>query len=194
MTPYVDDHAVASTMFGVTMGLWAIVELRQAIRRRPEATSADRHSLDVVRLTLFAGIFLAALSRSRFPGATIRGGVWTFAIGFVIAWVGIIVRTWAIASLGRLFTISVMTSADQRVVESGPYRYVRHPSYSGLILILVGAAVMFGNWVGLAAIAVIPTIGLLTRIRVEERAMTKALGTAYRDFADSRKRLIPYIW
>ncbi|MCW2750344.1 MAG: putative methyltransferase [Aeromicrobium sp.] len=194
MTPYVDDHAVASTTFGVTMGLWAIVELRQAIRRRPEATKADRHSLDAVRLTLFAGWLIAAASRALIPGATIRGGVVMFAIGFVIAWAGIGLRTWAIASLGSLFTIAVMTSADQRVVDSGPYRYVRHPSYSGLILILVGAAIMFGNWFGVAAIVVIPTLGLLTRIRVEERAMVKTLGTAYEDFADGRKRLIPYVW
>ncbi|MCW2798873.1 MAG: putative methyltransferase [Aeromicrobium sp.] len=189
-----DDHAVASTLFGVTMGLWAIVELRQAIRRRPEATRADRHSVDTVRLTLVAGWLIAAASRSLIPGATIDGGVLVFAIGFVIAWAGIGLRTWAIGSLGRLFTITVMTSADQRVVDSGPYRYLRHPGYSGLILVLVGAALMFGNWIGVAAIVVIPTIGLLLRIRVEERAMTDTLGSAYRDFADSRKRLIPYVW
>ena len=194
MTPYVDDHAVASTIFGATMGVWAIVELRQAIRRRPEATRADRHSLDVVRVTLVAGWLIAAASRSLISDATIRGGVVTFAIGLVIAWTGIVLRTWATASLGRLFTFAVMTSPDQRVVDSGPYRFLRHPGYSGLILLLVGASVMFGNWVGVAAIAVIPTIGLLLRIRVEEQALSKSLGSAYRDFADGRKRLIPYVW
>jgi protein-S-isoprenylcysteine O-methyltransferase Ste14 len=194
MAPYVEDHAVASGLFGVTVALWVIGEFRQAIRRRPEAVKADRHSLGLLRVTLVAGWLCAGASRSLVPGATIGGGAVVFAIGFAAAWMGLALRGWAIASLGRLYTITVMTSSDQPVVDRGPYRVLRHPGYAGLLLILLGAGVMFGNWVGVAALAVLPGIGLVVRIRVEERALTMALGSAYRDFAQGRKRMIPNVW
>jgi protein-S-isoprenylcysteine O-methyltransferase Ste14 len=194
MTPYVAHHPVAATLFGVTVGLWAIGELRQAVRTRPEAVKADRYGLVVVRLFLYTGWLIAATGRSFAPGAVIGGGAAVFGIGLAVAWMGIGLRWWAFRSLGRWFTINVMTSADQPVIDSGPYRFLRHPGYSGLVVALVGGGVMYGNWVGVAALAVIPTAGLVVRIRVEEDSLTATLGNAYREFAKRRKRMIPYVW
>jgi protein-S-isoprenylcysteine O-methyltransferase Ste14 len=194
MTPYGAHARVAAILFGVTAGLWLVGELRQAFRTRPEAVTADRHSLAVVRLFLLAGWLIAATSRSFAPGARIGGGAPVFALGLVVAWIGIGLRWWAFRSLGRFFTINVMTSDDQPVIDSGPYRFLRHPSYAGLVVALVGGGVMYGNWVGVAALAVVPTVGLVLRIRVEERALAAALGDAYLEFAGRRSRMIPHIW
>jgi protein-S-isoprenylcysteine O-methyltransferase Ste14 len=87
-----------------------------------------------------------------------------------------------------------MTSADQHVVTSGPYHLLRHPSYAAILLILAGIGLTYGNWLSFASLIVIPAIGFGYRIRVEEAALSRALGPAYTDFARGRKRIIPYVW
>jgi protein-S-isoprenylcysteine O-methyltransferase Ste14 len=97
-------------------------------------------------------------------------------------------------TLGRYFTFNVMTSPTQRVVTTGPYCLLRHPSYTALLLILGGIGLAYGNWLSVAALFGIPLIGLAYRIRVEEAALSRALGEEYTEFARTRKRLIPLVW
>ena len=89
---------------------------------------------------------------------------------------------------------AVTVPSDQHVVDRGPYRWVRHPSYSGLLLTLVGLGAALGNWLSLIALAVLPTAGLVVRIRVEEAALLAALGAPYREYARHRRRLVPGLW
>jgi protein-S-isoprenylcysteine O-methyltransferase Ste14 len=90
--------------------------------------------------------------------------------------------------------IAEASRCDQTVIDTGPYRWVRHPSYSGLILTLLGLGPALGNWAALAVLVVVPTVGLVVRIRVEERALLEALGEPYRRFAAGRPRLLPGVW
>jgi protein-S-isoprenylcysteine O-methyltransferase Ste14 len=95
--------------------------------------------------------------------------------------------------LGRYFTTSVAVRPRQRVVNSGPYRWVRHPSYSGSLLTLVGLCVTFTNW--LSFVALIPAlVGFSYRILVEERALIEALGLQYREYMTQTKRLVPFLF
>jgi protein-S-isoprenylcysteine O-methyltransferase Ste14 len=71
---------------------------------------------------------------------------------------------------------------------------VRHPSYTAIIMSFVGIGVALENWLSLVVIIVVPTIGLIIRIRVEERALLNALGEPYREFSQSRARIIPKVW
>jgi protein-S-isoprenylcysteine O-methyltransferase Ste14 len=109
-------------------------------------------------------------------------------------WCGFALRFWSFRTLGRYFTFTVMTSADQPVITSGPYRLLRHPSYLGLMLILIGIGAAYSNWLSLAALAVIPTVGVVHRIHVEEGALSATLGSAYTSYASGRKRLLPLVW
>jgi len=84
--------------------------------------------------------------------------------------------------------------SGQTVVDTGPYRFVRHPSYTAIIMSFVGIGVALENWLSLVVIIVVPTIGLIIRIRVEERALLNALGEPYREFSQSRARIIPKVW
>jgi protein-S-isoprenylcysteine O-methyltransferase Ste14 len=95
---------------------------------------------------------------------------------------------------GKYFTVVVKTSEDQFVVERGPYRILRHPSYTGLVLAFAGAGLMVGNWLSAVGVVVLVLTALIHRLRIEELALTAALGNRYRKFAASRARLIPYIW
>jgi protein-S-isoprenylcysteine O-methyltransferase Ste14 len=107
---------------------------------------------------------------------------------------GIAIRQWAVALLGQLFTTDVRVHPGQIVVDRGPYRWVRHPSYTGMLITFVGIGLALGNWAALAVLVVLPTVGLVVRIRVEERALADGLGDAYRSFAASRSRLVPGLW
>ncbi len=88
----------------------------------------------------------------------------------------------------------VKTSADQTVVDRGPYRVLRHPSYTGLLLALIGVGLMLGNWLGSLVSLTLMVVALQYRIRIEERALLAALGDGYRSFATSRARLVPFVW
>jgi protein-S-isoprenylcysteine O-methyltransferase Ste14 len=112
----------------------------------------------------------------------------------VLGWLGLMLRWWSFASLGKYFTVVVKTSENQPVVDRGPYRILRHPSYTGLLLVFAGAGLMVGNWLSVVGAVVLVLTALIHRLRIEERALTAALGSRYREFAASRARLIPYIW
>ena len=192
--PHLSGHPVLTALFAVSLAVWALSEVGQDLRRRPEATKREYRSRVVITVCLIAAYGLAALARARITGADYPNGVVTFGVGLVVVWVGIGLRWWSFLSLGRYFTIDVMTSEDQPVINSGPYRFLRHPGYAGLLLVLAGIGTVFGNWLSLAAAIVFPLIGLLYRIRVEEAALVDMLGDAYRSFAAGRKRIIPFVW
>jgi len=107
---------------------------------------------------------------------------------------GIGLRAWSIATLGRFFQYRIEVQAGHRVITDGPYRCVRHPSYSGLALVLAGIALATGDVLSLVAVAILGGAGLAVRIRAEERQLTEALGAQYERFAAQRKRLVPRIW
>ena len=178
----------------VSVGAFAAGELLQALRVRRSATRVSARAEIVFRATFFSGILLLPIGRAVAPGAVIPGGVWLFTAGVVIGWLGLLLRWWSFVSLGRYFTVVVKTSEDQPVVERGPYRVLRHPSYTGLLLAFVGGGLMVGNWVSAVGAVGVMLIALIYRLRIEERALSSALGDRYRTFAAGRARLVPYVW
>ena len=116
------------------------------------------------------------------------------AAGAVVIWVGLALRVWAVLTLGRSFSTFIQVDADQAVVTRGPYRWVRHPSYTGLLLIALGFGLGVRNWLSLAICAVIPLVGLLPRIAVEETELARVLGDQYRSYQKATRRLVPGLW
>ena len=80
------------------------------------------------------------------------------------------------------------------MVSGGPYRYLRHPAYSAVALVLAGIALACDDMWSLVAVAALGGIGLAVRIRAEEQQLTQALGPEYEHFAAGRKRLVPGVW
>lgn len=170
------------------------VSIRVRSARRPEGARADRGSVLAVVGGLVAGLVVAVWCLTAVPGAELPGRWVTFALGLTLMWLGVGLRQWAVWTLGRSFTVVVRVTDQQSVVDHGPYRWVRHPSYTGLMLTLVGLGVALGNWLSLLGLLVLPLAGILVRIRVEERAMLEALGEPYREYAAGRRRLVPGVW
>ncbi len=174
--------------------VWCILEFRQSTNRRPDARTVAGGRAFPVRLGAVAGVVLAALSRRFAPGAAIGSATLVAWIGLVFLWAGVGLRFWAFHTLGRYFTFVVQTSADQPVISDGPYRFVRHPGYTGILVAVAGIGLILDNWLSLVTLVAAVLCGLVLRIRVEERALLAALGDRYADFAAGRKRLFPYVW
>jgi len=107
---------------------------------------------------------------------------------------GLAIRATAILSLGKAFSANVAIRSSQTLQRSGLYRFVRHPSYSGLEIIFLAAGVHTRTWACLAVCFIPPTVALLYRIHVEEIALRRAFGAEYDDYARTTKRLIPGLY
>jgi protein-S-isoprenylcysteine O-methyltransferase Ste14 len=138
---------------------------------------------------------IAAQVLGRRGGLPWPGGLaWPVVAGLALIAAGIGLRAWSIATLGRFFQNRITVQPGHRVVTGGPYRYVRHPSYSGIVLVLAGIALACHDVWSLLGVAVLGGAGLVVRIRAQERQLTQALGEEYERFAAGRKRLVPWVW
>lgn len=177
-----------------TVAIWALLEVRQSVNHRREGVKASWGSEIVFRLAVAAGVLLAIVLSRTAPAAAIRLAAVAAWIGLGLLWCGIALRFWSFRTLGRYFTFIVQTSADQPVITDGPYRVIRHPSYAGILLAVTGLGLFIGNWLSLVSLTIAMACGLVFRIRVEERALLQNLGDDYRNYAATRKRLVPFIW
>jgi protein-S-isoprenylcysteine O-methyltransferase len=114
--------------------------------------------------------------------------------GVVLFVAGLFLRWWAIITLGRFFTVDVTIEKDHELVERGPFRVVRHPSYTGVLLAFVGLALCLGNWAALLVILLPIGAAFIHRMNVEEDALASALGAQYTDYMRQTKRLVPFIY
>ena len=163
-------------------------------RRVKTGANLDRGSLalyDVTgALSIPAGIVL---------GFTDYGRVRAFgpevaAAGVVLLVAGTALRWAAIRALWSYFTVNVSILEGHRVVRRGPYRVVRHPSYTGLLLRYLGLGLAFANWLS-AALVFLPLLCVtLYRVRVEEAALREHFGEEYAAYARATKRLVPGVY
>jgi protein-S-isoprenylcysteine O-methyltransferase Ste14 len=197
MEPLPYTQPVAHVIFVALIAIYAAAELRTRVRSRHNQRGASEEwwSLVAVVATVGLGFLGGFLAATKVESAAIDVARWPiFVVGALLAAGGIAFRQWAIAVLGAYFTVDVRVTAGQRVVESGPYRWVAHPAYTGMVATFLGIGLMLGNWVSLVILAVVPTVGLVIRIGIEERAMVAGIGEPYRRFLATRARLVPGVW
>jgi protein-S-isoprenylcysteine O-methyltransferase Ste14 len=127
------------------------------------------------------------------PGAAFTSGRRPlFYLGLALMVIGMAFRWYAIRVLGRSFTYTVATRPDQTVVQAGPYRWIRHPSYTGALLTILGVLICMTNPLGFLGL-IPPLAGYAYRIRIEERTLVQNLGEPYRAYMKRTKRLIPFV-
>jgi protein-S-isoprenylcysteine O-methyltransferase Ste14 len=117
-----------------------------------------------------------------------------FLVGICFMLMGVALRWYCAAILGKYFTFDVAIQGGQTLIEVGPYRYVRHPSYSGALVSLLGFGLALGNWAGLAAALSCLGFAYLYRIPIEEQALSSALGDVYKQYMSRTWRLIPFLF
>jgi protein-S-isoprenylcysteine O-methyltransferase Ste14 len=191
----------------VSLFAWGLIELalrlrlmlRPGVRARARAWSSLvaprlREWTFAVVVISMAGAVILATWAARVHGAAIGSRLAAAVTGETLIFGGVALRVWAILTLDRFFTFVVGIAADHRVVQSGPYRVIRHPGYAGALLALAGFGVALANWLSLLIMLVVPALALAVRIRVEEAALIAALGQEYRDYASRTVGLIPGVW
>ena len=116
------------------------------------------------------------------------------AIGTGLFLAGLLLRCIAIRTLGRFFTISVRLHDEHHLVKTGVYRIIRHPAYTGLIILVLGLDTLFASVLSYAAFAVFAIPSLIYRIRIEEGMLVEHFGDEYEEYRKKTKRLVPFLY
>ena len=178
--------------------LWVAFEISLVIRDRLQGkgrTDKDQGTRYInfiaITVAMIAAGRLDGISKFWFPGGRTLAVFW---LGFAILLSGALLRVWSIVVLGSSFRTTVEVSDNQHVVQRGPYKIVRHPSYSGALLMCCGYGIAEQNWLSLAIAIGLPLIAFLYRISVEETALVSVIGPEYQEYQKHTKKLIPGIW
>jgi protein-S-isoprenylcysteine O-methyltransferase Ste14 len=131
-------------------------------------------------------------------GATKTGRIhaWNvfFAIGMALIAIGLVIRIHSILTLKQYFTYSVAKVENHKIIETGLYKFIRHPGYLGQLIIFLGISTSISNWLSILVMLIPVTLGYLYRIKVEERFMLEQLGEPYLNYQERTKRLLPMIY
>jgi protein-S-isoprenylcysteine O-methyltransferase Ste14 len=186
-------HLIWKTLYWA----WILTEVLVLVvtrTRRGGGEVQDRGSLIVLWTVIFGAMFGGSWVGAVYQPAMFPAGHWLRYVCLGLLMVGLAIRWSAIYTLGRSFSANVAIHSTQKLNQSGLFRWMRHPSYTGMLLIFLAMGLNTRNWLGLAIIVLLPMAALLYRIHVEEAALTGAFGAAYVAYSQRTKRLIPGIY
>ncbi len=170
------------------------IALAVAKRSKSQTGGKDRFTLPLLWAVISASIFAGFFLRTAFAQGTLPHPQIFYVIGLILFILGLIIRWIAIIHLGRFFTVNVAIAHDHELVTTGPYRYVRHPSYTGTLLIFLGFGLCMLNLFSMIAVFLPIAIAFLWRMHVEETALRSAFGERYQTYAATTPRLIPLVY
>ncbi len=185
----------AGYLAGGAILLW--VERRRWPPRGPEETPAREERGDRsfwLALPGFLGVFFGPPLEYLYLPSWLPRGLGMQIAGLALVGLGLLLRLWARRAIRSLYTGHIQVQAGHCLVQSGPYRYIRHPGYAGFLLAALGLALGYSSLVGLAALFALLLPGLAYRMWVEERLLEAQFGEAYRQYKMGTGRLIPKIW
>jgi protein-S-isoprenylcysteine O-methyltransferase len=183
-------------IFITVCAAWCLSECLLVAFRRSEKGSRKRDAGTVFWLNAVIYVSVAAGVCATILGVgRIRVGIEDLGwIGLGVLVAGLLIRWWAIIVLWKYFTVDVAISPEHRLLDTGIYGIIRHPSYLGTIISALGLALALSNWVALVAIP-LPIAGMfIKRISVEERALTEAFGDVYVEYCARTRRLVPFLY
>lgn len=182
---YLVVYAAWFASFFVERAIIAKAGARQATKR------SDRGS----GLFIFVSVFIAIFVADAFATAGVALlPPWSFYLGLAMMIAGILTRLWAVSTLRSFFSYTVQIKEGHHVIEDGPYRFVRHPAYTGSLLTILGIGFALQSWGAVLVMALTFGITFGYRIRVEERVLASSLGEEYLSYSRRVKRLIPYLY
>jgi protein-S-isoprenylcysteine O-methyltransferase Ste14 len=186
-------EAIFWTTFVVFFATTGWVQSRE--RNAPRGDLRDRGSKAVIYIGSAIGFPGAFLAPSLLPVARIAlPPEPVFATAIALIWAGLLLYVWAVLTLGAFFRTSVQLLDGQRLVRRGPYRLLRHPAYTGGILVFAGLGLATGNWVSAVIAPLSAVLAYVWRIHVEEIALQERFGA---EFDEHRRRtwaVIPFLW
>lgn len=164
-------------------------------RVRPQGADHDRGSRALIYLLSPVGLGLAFAGPEFFPRAHIGfDPALVFTTAMILFWIGLPLYVWAVFTLGKYFRTTVQILDEHRLIVSGPYRFLRHPVYTGGILIFAGLGLAFGNWFSFCVSALSTVIAYAWRIRVEEIALRERFGSEFEEHRRRTWAVLPFVW
>jgi protein-S-isoprenylcysteine O-methyltransferase Ste14 len=193
--PAVLNETWAGIAFWTTVAVTSLYDFALSAGHRVDREARKDRGQVPLTLAVAGGLFAAVVIAGNVHSLELPGSAsWPVVAGLIVAWSGFALRVWAVTTLGRFFTKTLTVSAEQPVIDSGPYAFVRHPSYTGLLATSFGFGLMLGNVLSLAVCFGASTGAFVWRIQVEERMLRRGLGAPYEAYAATRKRLVPGVW
>ncbi len=168
-------------------------EFRLIARSQRAAGQASDRSMTLIVITGWIG-FPVAFGVAGWGSFILARGqkIW-FALGLASLLLGSWLRRHCFKTLGRYFTGNVQVVDGQTVIQEGAYRWIRHPSYTGGMLMYLGTGLALTNWLSVLVLVILGGLGYAYRVRVEERALEMELGEPYRDYVRRTKRFVPFV-
>lgn len=183
-------------IFSIIWVLWFLSEVFLNILLRskmPDSQETDKNSIRIIWMTIIlsvtSGVFVAI--KTNIP--IVETNLLKY-IGLILIIAGVVVRFTAIRTLGKFFTVNLAINTEHRLIDTGFYKYIRHPSYTGSLLSFLGLGLYLNNWFSLPVI-LIPIIGVfIFRINIEEKLLIQQPGLNYSEYMNRTKRLIPFVY
>ena len=200
MVSIIYTNLAAAVVFIFASLIWLVPEIlgmapQMSKVARKTASVQDRSSLGILIGLQWVGLILNFSLGWWLPAEALT---WhrtdLFLLGVIFIPLGVTLRWYAIRVLGGYFTRDVAVSADQELVQSGPYRLIRHPAYSGTFLTMLGVGLAMTNWASLACLLICVFSGHIYRVKVEEKALTRAIGQPYIAYMQRTRRFIPWVF
>jgi Putative protein-S-isoprenylcysteine methyltransferase len=182
---------VLANIFLVCFFLFEFI-LRHKKSKSLKTEKQDRKSTPFIFICYFIAVaILIALSLLNvgFLGTPAMG-----IAGLIIMALGLVIRAWSMYVLGSSYSRTLRVEGSQKIVQTGPYKAIRHPGYLGSLLIWVGVGVALENWILLLINAALFLTCYLYRISAEEKMLVSEFGEAYRDYQKKSWRLLPFIF
>jgi len=177
-------------VFTLIFCIWILSEIANNAWSKKNAIAAnkDKGSFKVIVAMVWLAI-LAVFAFRSFDVGTFSGI--TQYVGLCIFVAGIVLREWAVIVLGKHFNVRVQVHEKARLVMEGPYHYIRHPAYTGTLLIFIGIGLSIGTWLGAIVALAIAWIAHGYRIRIEEVALREAFGADFEVYKRRTWKLFP---
>ena len=200
MLPLIYTNPGATGIFIAACLVWMVPEMigtypQMAKVSRKAVAVQDRGSMAILIGLQWVGLALNFALAWLFPAAAIPWQLMAlFVTGVIFILLGVALRWYAIWTLGSFFTRDVAVSVDQQVVHHGPYRFIRHPAYSGTFLTMLGVGLATANWASLISLLICVFIGHFYRVSIEEKALIHTIGQPYIEYMRHTRRFIPLVF
>ena len=188
---------IYTIIFIISFCCWLIFEV-WVFSRDHRTRKSNLQGLNIRFFALIAiiiGIVIAFNMPVIVPVSSIRNHFTVFfTLGITFIWIGIFFRYWAIRTLGKFFRTRLVIQNDHELITKGPYKYLRNPSYTGVLITFIGFGFGVANWLSIVVFIAVGLFTYIWRIRVEEQMLSKQFGKAYEDYKKRTWALIPFVW
>ena len=189
---------VLQNVFTLAFWVWLFIELTvlavTSVRGRKQSGEKMKSDRGSVVLLLAGGTLAVAVNPLLILKIRFVLPLPFFWAGIVLMALGLFLRVYSVWILGNSFTPTVQVVSEQKIVQTGPYRYIRHPAYAGTMLGIFGISVAFRSPLAILAVLLILAAVYAYRIKLEEKVLEESFGPEYQEYETRTWRLVPYVW